>query len=188
MGTAIFDGDKMVGEFNGHETSVMLIIRGEFQRSFWSMEDPLQKGLFVPIDMRQHKSPTIKVYLQGDRYSIDIKLHLEGDLNGVQSGINYENEDYMQILEKSIEDNITGIAERIIKIAQREYNSDVFKFGDYVRRTYWLQDDWEKSNWKGAFSSANIKVETDFHVRRPGMMYKSNPVINSKGEKKYGTE
>ena len=45
MGTAIFDGDRMAGEFNALETSVMLMLRGDFHRNFWSMIDPRKKAI-----------------------------------------------------------------------------------------------------------------------------------------------
>lgn len=188
MGTAIFDGDKMVGEFSAIETAVMMLIRGEYERNFWSMEDPLKKGYYVPIDLRVKKGPSIKVKRHGNKFDIDVKLHLEGNIMAIQSGIQYEDEQYMPVLEESVEKTITRLAERIIKMAQNEYKSDVFNFGDYARRTFWLEDDWEKSNWKGAFPDATVKVETDFHVSRAGLVYKTNPVISSGGEKKTGAD
>jgi len=184
MGTAIFDGDKMVGEFNGIETAAMGILRGEFERNFWSFKDPIKKGLFVPIDVRQKKHPTIKVKRQENNIKINVKLHLEGYLIAVQSEVPYEKEEYMVILEKSIEEVITHLSEKVIIIAQKDFKSDVFKFGNYVRRTYWLQDEWEKANWKAAFQNATIKVETDFFISRSGILYKDSPYVSSQGVKK----
>ena len=187
-GTAIFDGDKMVGEFSAIETSTMLLLRGEYTRNFWSMEDPLKKGYYVPIDLRVKKAPSIKITRNGNKFDIDVKLNLEGSIMAIQSGINYENEQYMMVLEESVKNTITRLAEKIIKIAQKEYKSDVFKFGDYARRTFWLEDDWEKANWKSLFPDATVKVETDFHVTRTGLIYKTNPIISSKGVKKNSTD
>ena len=99
----------------------------------------------------------------------------------IQSNIQYERQKQMQLLEKSIAEYISAIAERIIKIAQQEYQADVFMFGNQVRRTFWLQDDWEKANWKATFSNAVITVNTKFLITRSGLLYKTNQVISSRG-------
>jgi len=181
MGSAVFDGDRMTGEFNAAETAVMLMIRGEFNRNFWSIEDPEKKGSFVPVDIRQSRSPSISLKRQGNKYNIDVGLHLSGSILEVESDIQYENENNMVTLEGSIAKYITSIADEVIKTAQKEYKSDVFKFGNYARGTFWLEDDFEKSNWKSAFCNATVKVETDFRVTRSGQLYKTNPIINSGG-------
>jgi len=188
MGTAVFNGDKMVGELSGTETAVMMIIRGDYRQNFWSIRDPLMEGYYIPLDIRMRKSPSIKVKRRGDKFEVSVKLRLEGNILAVQSGIDYEREQYRSILENSVEETITGIAGRVIKIAQQEYKSDVFGLGGYARRTFLLQDDWEKANWKRAFTDADIKVETEFHIRRAGLLYKANPIISSDGKKKTGTQ
>jgi spore germination protein KC len=181
MGTAIFDGDRMVGEFNALETSVMLMLRGDFRRNFWSMIDPGRKRQFVAIDLRQAKSPLIKVSRRGKQVKLKVTLRLEGSIMEIQSNIQYERQKQMRILEKSIAAYISGIAERTIKIAQREYKADVFRFGNQVRRTFWREDDWEKANWKATFSNAVITVNTKFLITRSGLLYKTNQVISSRG-------
>jgi spore germination protein KC len=180
MGTAIFDGDRMVGEFNALETSVMLMLRGDFHRNFWSIIDPGKKRQFVAIDFRQAKAPLIKVSRRGNQVKIKVTLHLEGSIMEIQSNIQYERQKQTRILEKSIAGYISAIAERTIKIAQQEYKADVFMFGNRVRRTFWLQDDWEKANWKATFSKALITVDTKFLITRSGLLYKTNQVISSK--------
>lgn len=181
MGTALFDGGKMVGVFNGLETSVMLMLRGEFLQDLRSIQDPKKKDSFVPIDIRQKKPPTIKINREGNKFDIHVTLNLEGNILAIQSGIQYEDKQYMVVLEKSIAEYISKNAERIIKIAQTEYKADVFKFGNYARRTFWTEDDFEKVNWKGAFCKAKIKVDTRFSVNHSGLSYKSEPIISSEG-------
>lgn len=165
-----------------------MIIRGDYRQNFWSIRDPLMEGYYIPLDIRMRKSPSIKVKRRGDKFEVSVKLRLEGNILAVQSGIDYEREQYRSILENSVEETITGIAGRVIKIAQQEYKSDVFGLGGYARRTFLLQDDWEKANWKRAFTDADIKVETEFHIRRAGLLYKANPIISSDGKKKTGTQ
>jgi spore germination protein KC len=182
MGCAIFDGDKMVGEFSGVETVVMMLIRGDYQSNFSSFEDPLKKGYYVPIDLRVKKDPSIKVKRIGNRFDISVKLELYGYVMAIQSGIDYQEEKNMIILEKSVEETVTKLANRVIKRAQKEYKSDVFKFGHYARHTFWSEDDWKKANWKGAFSDADIKVETDFTISHMGMVRKNSQIISSNGK------
>lgn len=49
IGTALFDGDKMVGELTGIETRTLLMVRGEFSKASISVADPLDKKLRINI-------------------------------------------------------------------------------------------------------------------------------------------
>ena len=66
MGSAIFDGDKMVGELTGSETRIMMIGRGELVRGFFTIPDPYKPEMPIPLDVRMARTPEVKVRVEGD--------------------------------------------------------------------------------------------------------------------------
>lgn len=183
FGTALFDGDKMVGELNGIQTRMMLMVRGDFVRCAMSMQDPLDKKLRISIDTKQQKKPDIKVEFREGKPVIHVKIFLEGDLQNVQNTtIEYENEKMGPVLENAFEKDMKGYLDETINIC-KNLNVDVFGFGEKAVRHFLTIQQWEAYNWLSHFKDAEINTEVEFIVRRTGTLIKTNPSRNSKGEK-----
>lgn len=171
LGAAVFRGDKMVGDLTGDETRMLLMMRGEFRRAFMAFEDPLAKGKFIPIDIRQGSLPVVKVDLSGEKPRILVKLSLEGDNLGIQSGINYAESNRLRIkLNRHIEETIKERAMETVRRVQ-QYKSDVFGFGSKAQRYFATWDEWVKYGWADRFPEAVIEVEVAFSIRRVGMQF-----------------
>jgi len=176
FGTAVFDGDIMVGELNGDETRLLLMVRGQFRRGFFTIQDPKIPELIVPIDVRPSRKPLIKVRFEGDKPVIDLKIQLEGDLLAVQSRINYESKELKPVLEKAFEQYIKDGLDKLIEKCKR-LNSDVFLFGSIAARQFATIEEWEQYNWIEQFKNAEVNTEVDFTIRRTGSMLKSSTVV-----------
>ena len=101
LGTALFNGDKMVGKLNGDETRALLMLRGDFHRASISMIDPLNPKLKITLNTKIQKKPLIKVDFQKGKPIINIKIFLDGDLENVQSTTEYESVELKPVLEKA---------------------------------------------------------------------------------------
>jgi len=189
MGTAIFDGDKMVGEFDGIETAVMLMLRDDFRRMTLSVEDPLQKGMYVVVTLLREHAPKIKATRNGDKFDVKADIYIEGSFVTVQSGTNYEDQKNMRKLEAHVSSVINSVAKSIIDTAQKQYHSDVFSFGGNARRTCLTKPKWEALNWKKIFSTnVKVSVETHFVIRRTGATNRTDPIIDSQGNETHGNK
>lgn len=181
FGTAVFDGDKMIGKLTGDETRLMQIASGEFRMGFFTMQDPKEPSLIIPFDVHQAKKPKIQIKLEGDKPIIHLKVYLEGDLLTVQSGIDYEKPELIPVLErafeKQIKDGLDKLMEKCIS-----YKTDIFGFGQVAARQFLTIQEWEKYNWISNFQNAKITTEVKFTVRRTGTQLKSSPIITTEGK------
>jgi len=178
-GTAVFDGDIMVGELNGDETRLMLMARDQFQRGFFTIPDPENPELIVPLDVRSARKRKVMVKLERNKPVIVLKIQLEGDLLAVQSGINYESKEMKPVLEKAFEQYIKNGLDKLIEKCQR-LNADVFRFGGIAVRQFATIEEWERYNWIAKFEKTEVNTEVDFIIRRTGAILKSSPVVNTK--------
>lgn len=181
-GTAVFDGDKMVGELTGDETRLLLMLMGDFKRGFFTIKDPKMPQDVVPLDVRTSRKTKIHVDIKNGKPYINAEIKLEGDILAIQSMINYEDISLKPLLEKAFEQQVKSEMDALIDKCKKE-KSDVFRFGTVACSKFLTIQDWEQYNWNKQFENAEVTVNVTFNIRRTGMLMKSSPVIGSERSK-----
>lgn len=181
VGTALFDGDKMVGTLNSVETRYFLMVKGIFRKGIITLEDKNAPGQAIPIDMRIGRPPRIKARFVDDKPVIDVNLVLEGDIGAIQSRISYEKVKYLNELNREAEKHLEEGIIKVIKKTQ-EYNSDIFGFGHKIAGSFDIIQDWEKYNWKKHYKEAEVNVHVSVNIRRTGLIIHSSPIIGSESK------
>jgi spore germination protein KC len=180
FGTALFNGDTMVGELDGDETRYMLMARGEFDRGFFTMQDPQKPELIIPLDVKGPTEPEVKVTFNGVKPVIHLKVHLNADILAIQSRINYEDPERKVLLEYTFQRILQDGIERVIKKCQ-ELDADAFLFGDNATKNFLTINDLESYNWNSRFKDADVAVEVEFAIRRTGTQIDSYSIYHSEG-------
>lgn len=181
-GSAIFDGDKMVGTLNSDETRYFLMVSGKFNRAIIDLKDEKASNEAIAIDLRPARAPIIKAYFVNGRPHIDLKLQLEGDILAIQSRINYEKVGMIEVLNRQVEKTITKNVNNVVSKVQHEYKTDIFGFGQKFAAYFNTIQEWEEYNWLAHFKDAKINITVDVNMRRTGLMIKSSPIRGIKGE------
>lgn len=174
-GTAIFNGDKMVGTLSTTETRMMAMLLGNFNNGFLSMVDPLAPTKFLNVNLRLGSAPKIKVALGEERPVIDIKILLEGEITNLPSGINYEQESFLPLLEQRVNQVCHEEMTNMIQHTQ-ELKSDVVGFGYYIRPEFTNYQDYLQYPWCEEYSRAKVNIVIDTKIRRTGLMIRTYPV------------
>ena len=182
-GSAIINGDKMIGKLTNHETRMVLMVKNQLSRETLAISDPLKPDLIVPVDVRLSRKPDIKVKFKDDKPIIDLDLQTDGDILSIQSRIDYEHSDLTPLLEKAVEEYIKSELEKTMKKCQ-ELRSDVFNFGDIAAIKFPTIQKWEEYNWNGHFEDAVVNINVKFKVKRTGTMISDSPIITSEGKEK----
>lgn len=181
FGTAVFDGDKMVGELNGEETRLMQIASGDFGLGFFTMQDPKEPSLIVPFDIRMPQKPQVNIKFDGKIPIIHLKVELEGDLLAVQSRINYEQPELIPVLERAFEQQTKDGLDKLME-KSKVLKTDIFGFGEAAAKKFLTIQEWEEFNWIKQFENAVITTEVKFTIKRTGTMLKSSPIITTEGK------
>ncbi|GMA99104.1 Ger(x)C family spore germination protein [Pelosinus sp. IPA-1] len=181
-GTAIFSGDKMVGMLSTTETRMLSMLLGAYHRGFLSVEDPLDPKSYVNVYLRLGSSPKIKATLEDGHPLITVKILLEGEFTNITSGINYEEDSYLKLVESQINNVLQEEMVNFIKHTQ-ELNSDVAGFGYYMHPLFSNMQDFLDYNWNEKYNQAEVHVEINTKIRRTGLMLRTVPMeIIEKGE------
>lgn len=176
VGTALFNGDKMVGSFDPYETRYMLMIKNKFNSGIMTIEDKMSPGNGVILSLRRGRNTKVKGYFKNGVPVIDIKLNIEADISAIHSRINYESLKLVEKLNSQLEEEIKKGAEKTIRKAQKEYKTDVFGFGKKFAGYFPTIEDWEKYNWLSHYPDAEVNVNVEVNVRRTGLTINSTPI------------
>ena len=183
VGTAVFDGDRMVGSLNPTETRYMLMLNGRFKRGVFTIEDKRSPGDGITVDIRLEKHPSIKVRFEDGIPVYDIKLDIEANIESIQSRVNYEKLDMIDELNNQIKSHLEDGMKKTIEKAQKEIKSDVFGLGNKLAGQFPTIQEWEEYNWLSHFPESKINVDIQVTTRGTGLIIESPPIFSSEGRK-----
>lgn len=176
VGTAVFNGDKMVGSLNSYETRYFQMITGDFKRGIMTIEDKHSPGKAIVLDIRPGRSPKIEAHLENGKPVINVKLSIEADVVSIQSSYPYEEQSNIEDLNNQIRTHIDIGMKKLIKKSQEELKSDIFGFGYKVARNFSTVPEFEKYDWLSRYSGASVNVDVRTNVRRTGLLIKASKI------------
>lgn len=184
LGSAVFDGDKMVDELNGIESCMVLMAKGEFERTVIALPDPLDPGAAVTLGVSRKKKPEVKVSFQEGKPVIILKIFLEAEIQNLQSNINYEDGKLKPVLEKHFKKYLKEKLDKTLAKC-RGLNCDIFGFGDVASMQFLTIPEWEAYNWNSRFRDAKIYTNVDLSIKYTGLVFRTNSKKSSeeKGNK-----
>lgn len=174
-GTAIFSGDKMVGTLSTTETRMLAMLLGDYTHGFFTVVDPLDAKYFFNVILRLGSKPDIKVVLANDHPVITINIKLEAEISNLPSGINYEQDNYLPLLEEQVNKVCQQEMINMIHHTQK-VDSDVAGFGYYIRPLFKNNANYLDYNWCGQYKQAEVNVTINTKIRRTGLMIRTYPV------------
>ncbi len=173
-GTALFQGARLVGFLDERETRGLLWLRDELQTATVTaaLGEP---GKWVSFELLRAKTE-LKPHLRGGRIVMEVKIRTEDDLNENAAGVDTSDPKVIELLEREL---AATVAERVLQIAekvQKEFRSDVFGFGEAVRRTNPRMWESIKDDWDNIFPEVEIEVNVEAFIRRTGLSANPLPV------------
>ncbi|MCT4544743.1 MAG: Ger(x)C family spore germination protein [Vallitalea sp.] len=147
-GIAVFKGTKMVGKLTEDETLYYLFIDNEIKNQPLSMEYFYENNLgHVSVEIYKSNTKVTPVF-KDDKISMKINIECNVSVNELSEEIDITSEKERIKLEEHIAKTIEKGVQDVILRAQKDYNSDIFGFGDLIKRknnSKWkkVQDDWD---------------------------------------------
>jgi spore germination protein KC len=172
IGTAVFNGDRVVGSLDIYETQILQLLTNHFEETFLTIADPCQKNANIAIRLLKSGVPTkIKYRKQAGQDIFDVKINLEAELVNIQSEIDYTQPKWEALLGQKIAWATQNRVKRLIAKAQRKFQSDIFGFGVKVRNSMLTNEEWTNYRWPTKFPNALIQVRVKAAVRRVGVQF-----------------
>lgn len=170
VGTAVFDGFRLIGWLDEDETRGMLWVKGEVKSGIVTS---LWNGVTSSMEILGAKS-TVKTTVDDGKPSISVKIETLMSLGNHEphkTGI-LINKKWWQAMELSTAKVIKSEVHSAIRRA-RTLRADFFGFGEEIQKRFpseWKE--WEK-DWHGTFARMKIDVKVDANMKRTGKILDS---------------
>lgn len=168
-GSAVFQGQQMIGTITAAETKMMLTLQGKLETFDMVFHHPVEKNRFFAAHMNQQEEPSYDIDMSKDPYQIRVNVPLDVDLAGITAEKNYvRTEAAITQLEVAMNMQLKQRTEKFINKAQEQLKGDLFDFDRRARMQCWTDQEWRDKKWEKHFPKAQIKLQYQCKIRRTG--------------------
>jgi len=183
LGTAVFEGDRMVGYLSQNETRFFLMMEGEFKWGRFTLEEQNQPGMIYVLNVILSREPQVSARFENGKPVIDVTMNLDADIVSIQSRIDYEKGEKIKELESGAVAWFQEGIKKTIEKTQKEWNSDIFHFGKEIAGNFSTIQELEEYNWLSHYKEAKINVNVKVNIRRTGFFFGTRTIPSTKIEK-----
>ncbi|WP_202707602.1 Ger(x)C family spore germination protein [Sporosalibacterium faouarense] len=165
-GMGVFHDDNFIGELNGEETRALsLLISPDFTSEYYTVPGgDVNNDEKTYITIRtSNKSSKIKVSLEDSHIKAFLTIKLNARISEYSNiKRNQDIQDLYRMVEKQLERQLLKDLESLIK-KSKDYNSDIFGIGKYVRANHMKY--WDKINWEEEYANTEFKINIIVNLR-----------------------
>ena len=172
IGSAVFNGDRMVTTLSNIESELYNIIKGDFQNGYSVIYSQKSPDHPITIKIEQQKRPKIKVDAKGIKPKIDVEVFLEADFVSVP--YDYFAESEIDRFEKETTKYIKEAIEKFLNSTSRQYKTDVCGFARYAKINFLTYDEFNNYKWNDKYQNAQFLCNVNFSIRRTGLIIRTD--------------
>jgi len=168
-GTAVFNGDRLVGWLSPMETRGFLFATNKIKSTTIDLSNPMDKDEIITIEIIRSKGK-MKTLIVDNKPVLIVEIETEGNIGEQHGKGSITTKEVIEILENSLQDTIKKEVVNSINITQKQYKTDIFGFGDYLSKFHPKVWNEMEDKWHDLYSSAEIQVVVDSKIRRSGLL------------------
>ncbi|MBI6872564.1 Ger(x)C family spore germination protein [Clostridium aciditolerans] len=170
-GTAVFKQDKLVGYLDGEETMDLLFIKNKIHEGSLILKQADNTSTDISLEIFKSKTKINSIY-QNENFTLDINIDTVVAIDEVAGTKNFIDEPGRIKLEKDAEQLLKTRIEILLKKVQTNYKSDIFGFGDIIKRQH--SDIWKSIPYtdEKVFSKMQFNVNVDLTIKGSGKISK----------------
>lgn len=143
-GSAVFDGDRMVGVLNGQHTMSVLMVTDAFRRG--ERICTLPDGQPLVVTLYRVRRPKIRL----SDGTAQVRLYLEADVSKPQT-VPMDSETFKAFVRDGIEAELAAVCR-----ALQSVGSDAMGFGRFAAKGFRSAAQWEAYDWKTAYRALKV--------------------------------
>ncbi|MED4227092.1 Ger(x)C family spore germination protein [Neobacillus cucumis] len=167
-GNGIFNKDlKLIGFLNADEGKILRWITGDLQNTIVTSTIPNGNGT-VSLDLNTVNSK-IQPMTLNNKIKILVTLTGQGTIRENNTGFDLTDVKNIALVQNTLDQQAEKDVLRTITKVQKVYGTDIFGFGDAIKRKNLQQWNSLKKNWSKEFSEVEVTVKADLTVRKIGV-------------------
>lgn len=169
-GSALFSGDKMVGEIDTDQTMLLTALMGKKDWGEYIYEEQdshetgkkIKRGAAMLITGSKRK---VKIYTSGKVPVIDINLELKAFLHEYAGNHNLDESENKKRLEEAVARSIKADSLKLLNHLQN-LGTDPIGFGEILRAKQ--NKYWKSVKWKEVYKDASFKMDVKMNIESYG--------------------
>ncbi|WP_026581258.1 Ger(x)C family spore germination protein [Bacillus sp. J33] len=180
QGTAVFRGGNLKGFLDERETRGLLSIQGKLQNEIIMLNcgghDNGTVGLMIK-DTRSQFNPRIS----GQNLKMDVNIQVEADIGEITCSNLQLDTDEIEQLNKQLEDLIKQDSLSVLGKAQKQWETDIFGFGESIYRNSPKEWDQLAPEWRsGNLKKMNVNLHVESNISRYGLQKEKSEANDSR--------
>lgn len=163
-GIAVFHDDKLQGWLNTEEGKGYNYIVDNIRNT--TISTSCMESGKLALEVTDSKT-TLKSKWKDGRPGITINIDIEANIASAECAIDLNKASTLEMIKKEAEDSVKNSAESSIQTAQ-EHKSDIFGFGESLKRSHPKQWNKIKDNWPSYFSNITTDVNVSLEIKNAG--------------------
>ncbi|WP_342561895.1 Ger(x)C family spore germination protein [Paenibacillus sp. FSL R7-0345] len=174
-GLGVFKEGQLIGWLNGPESRGTQWVLDKVNETSVNVNSPdMEEDIAINIFYSKTK---VRVELREGKPVFHVHIREEGILNETGGFVDLSKEEELKRIEQGIAEKTAAEVRLAVKTAQ-EMKTDIFNFGNELKRTH--PKEWERvqQDWSAAFAEGELDLRVDAYIRSTGMRLK--PYIPAK--------
>jgi len=169
-GAAVFKDDRLVGFLDDRLTRGVLWLRDELQTATVTISLG-DSGKWVSFNLVRAET-RLKPRFEGERIIMEVKIETEDDLNDNAAGVDAGDPEVLRLLQEELARRVAARVSESARVVQKKFKSDIFGFGEAVRRADPKRWQELKERWDEVFPQVEIALKIKTRIRRTGLSTK----------------
>ena len=164
LGTAVFKGDKLVGELTALETMCLSIIRGKVDSFLITIKDPKNEQETIDLMLSAQKNPKIKVDIVNNTPYVSIDLKFTGRIYSMKENLRYLDSSILDSLTETASNYMKNILTQYLYKTSVDFKSDINGIGKYCLQNFLTIQEFEAFDWNNNYTNSAFKVSVDAQI------------------------
>lgn len=170
QGSAVFKHKKYIGWLNDQETRGLLLLRGELTNDIIVVNSPKEGNGSISIRINKSSSQLSPRFIGGQPV-MDANIKIEGDILDIDYPDFKLTVDQINHINVALEEEIRQQVMTVLDKTQKQWQADVFGFGDKIYHQY--PNEWNQiaNQWRtGGLSGMKVNLFIVANISRSGLI------------------
>lgn len=164
-GLAVFRGGTLVGELNEIENLCFMIVDNKVDGFLLSIPNPQKSDSFIDVYITPVLNTKVDAKIVNDSPFITIDCNFSGRVYSIDESVNYSDSIILSQLSNYCNSYLESILSDYLYKTSKELNSDINKFGKFIRKNFSTESEYQDYNWSEQYKNSFFDVNVDCSIK-----------------------
>ncbi len=167
-GTAVFRKDKMAGWLDQQQSRGLLWLRGEVKNGQIKFPIPGREDKTMSVEILEARSK-LEPRIENGQFVMEVKIKVSSAVEQMTAYYPLDESESLKELEEAQSQAVAAEIQSALDKAQKQYQLDIFGFGEAVHRSH--PEEWQqiKDNWSDIFPGVQVRLEIHSTIRHTNL-------------------